>query len=615
MGFFSKLKKFWKADNAPDDAAQPVAEQDAAAPAAPAATAASAPPTEAAPPQAPAPAAPAPHPDPVITALAQPTPARPAAQEIAPNGVAQAEPVVVPEPAPSQADAAAAAVQPEPVHTQPAPASRPEPEPTARPRTESTPIPQPEPEPTPLPTPAPVPTPVPTPAPQPEPAAVATPQPAPQPVAPPAEPAQPAARPAAQPQAAAAPAAPVTDAQAAWRNALILSLRQAEPKLSVWLEILLADVELAGPILWERLHFLFDSLEAPAGEADAFVAKFADWVALMEYDEVELFRSELQYRLALALDLEDEEDERNRLFLKLSEGLAKTKEQIVKRIDGMLGRHAVIDEAFWEELEEILLMADVGFEPAAKLLGNLREKVRKRGTTDPAIFKEILREELSEIFRTPKTIRAINPPEVVMMIGVNGVGKTTTIAKLAHRDMMRGKKVLIAAGDTFRAAAIEQLQIWAKRVGAEFYSKGANSDPAAVAFEAMDKALAEGFDVLYLDTAGRLHTKTNLMEELHKIHRVVGKKHPGAPHRSVLVLDATTGQNALSQVKLFKEAAGVDEIILTKLDGTAKGGVVVGIALSFGVPITYIGLGEKMEDLRPFDGQDFAQALLGVDGD
>lgn len=406
---------------------------------------------------------------------------------------------------------------------------------------------------------------------------------------------------------------PAATGDAPWRNALILSLREAEPKLSIWLDILLADVDVAGPALWERLRFLFESLEAPAAEADAFVAKFADWLAMMEYDEVELFRSELQYRLALALDLEDEEDERNRLFLKLSEGLAKTKEQIVKHIDGLLGRHAVIDEAFWEELEEILLMADVGFEPAAKLLSSLRDKVRKRGTTDPAVFKDILREELAEIFQTKKTIRAVNPPEVVMMIGVNGVGKTTTIAKLAYRDIMRGKKVLIAAGDTFRAAAIEQLEIWAKRVGAAFYTKGEGADPAAVAYEAMDKTLTGGFDVLYLDTAGRLHTKANLMEELKKIRRVLGKKHPGAPHRSVLVLDATTGQNALSQTKLFDEAAGVDEIILTKLDGTAKGGVVVGIALSFGLPITYVGLGEKMEDLRPFDGQDFAQALLGVE--
>ncbi|EFL51464.1 signal recognition particle-docking protein FtsY [Solidesulfovibrio fructosivorans JJ]] len=439
-------------------------------------------------------------------------------------------------------------------------------------------------------------------------------EPEPTPATPPAQPAAPeAAAPATKPAAAMPAASAVSGENAPWRDALVIELRQAEPKLSAWLDILLAGVTEPGPGLWDRLRFLFASLQAPADEADAFVAKFADWLALMEYDEVELFRSELQYRLALALDLEDEEDERNRLFLKLSEGLAKTKDQIVKRIDGLLGSHTVIDEAFWEELEEILIMADVGYEPAAKLMDNLREKVRKRGTTDPAVFKDILREELAEIFRPQKTIKAINPPEVVMMIGVNGVGKTTTIAKLAHRDIMRGKKVLIAAGDTFRAAAIEQLKIWADRVGASFYTKGENADPAAVAFEAMDKALTEGFDVLYLDTAGRLHTKTNLMEELRKIRRVVAKKHTGAPHRSVLVLDATTGQNALSQTKLFNEAAGVDEIILTKLDGTAKGGVVVGIALSFGVPITYVGLGEKMEDLRPFVGQDFAQALLGVE--
>ena len=593
MGFFSKLKKFWKADDAsnaaapvpsaehaphPDAAPQPVpaAAQPRPEPAIPTKPVTDAQPVKRSEP-APTPA-PAMPPDAPAT---RPEPEMPHEQAVKPVVSASPEPVDAPQFEPLPIVPAAPAAQPEPVQIQ----AQPEPVKTTQVQPE--------------------------PAPQPQPASAPTAKSAPQPVAPPVAPTPPVARAVAEPQGA----KPGQDDQAVWRNALILSLRQAEPKLSVWLEILLADVETAGPVLWERLAFLFESLEAPAGEADAFVAKFADWVKLMEYDEVELFRSELQYRLALALDLEDEEDERNRLFLKLSEGLSKTKEQIVKRIDGLLGRHAVIDEAFWDELEEILLMADVGFEPAAKLLGNLREKVRKRGTTDPAIFKDILREELSEIFRAPKTIRAINPPEVVMMIGVNGVGKTTTIAKLAHRDMMRGKKVLIAAGDTFRAAAIEQLQIWAKRVGAEFYSKGANADPAAVAFEAMDKALAEGFDVLYLDTAGRLHTKTNLMEELHKIHRVVGKKHPGAPHRSVLVLDATTGQNALSQVKLFKEAAGVDEIILTKLDGTAKGGVVVGIALSFGVPITYIGLGEKMEDLRPFDGQDFAQALLGVDGD
>ncbi|WP_300155937.1 signal recognition particle-docking protein FtsY [Solidesulfovibrio sp.] len=552
MGFFSKLKKFWKAEDAPSEtAAAPEREDEAPEQGVEAAPV----PADEATPAASSPEIPA----------ATPAPEQPGQEQPSPTAMAE---VAAPHPTPAAAPAPEDQTEP-PVATAPKTAAAPEPvhqavaAPVAR---------------------------------EPEPAPVATPEP----------------EVAASPSPAVAPAPAPEAGQAPWRNALILELRQAEPKLSVWLDILLADVTTAGPDLWDRLRFLFASLEAPAGEADAFVAKFADWIAVMEYDEVELFRSELQYRLALALDLEDEEDERNRLFLKLSEGLAKTKEQIVKRIDGLLGSHKVIDEAFWEELEEILLMADVGFEPAAKLMEGLRERVRKGGVTDPAAFKDILREELAEIFRTGKTIKAINPPEVVMMIGVNGVGKTTTIAKLAYRDIMRGKKVLIAAGDTFRAAAIEQLQIWARRVGADFYSKGEGADPAAVAFEAMDKVLAGGYDVLYLDTAGRLHTKANLMEELKKIRRVVSKKHPGAPHRSVLVLDATTGQNALSQTKLFNEAAGVDEIILTKLDGTAKGGVVVGIALSFGVPITYVGLGEKMEDLRPFVGQDFAQALLGV---
>uniref|UniRef100_I2Q0T7 Signal recognition particle receptor FtsY n=1 Tax=Desulfovibrio sp. U5L TaxID=596152 RepID=I2Q0T7_9BACT len=593
MGFFSKLKKFWKADEAPSEAAETKTPEPAAAP------------------------APAPQPQPPAEALETTVGAD---RQATPESTS--EPAAVPAPSPEPVAVPPAGPEPEPEAAWAVPAQPDEPTPTLEPAITPVPAPKPEAGPAVKPEteifrPEPTPSPVaeaspPQPAPVPEPDA-AGPQatPAPKPERPadriPEEPV-----PAAGPQTAAV-AKPQDSAPAPWRNALTLELRQAEPRLSVWLDILLASVETPGPALWERLRFLFESLEAPSAEADAFVAKFADWLALMEYDEVELFRSELQYRLALALDLEDEEDERNRLFLKLSEGLAKTKEQIVKRIDGLLGSHAVIDEAFWEELEEILLMADVGFEPAAKLLGSLRAEVRRRGTTDPAVFKEILRHELSEIFRTPKTIRTFNPPEVIMMIGVNGVGKTTTIAKLAHRDIMRGKKVLIAAGDTFRAAAIEQMQIWAKRVGAGFYTKGEGSDPAAVAFEAMDRALAEGVDVLYLDTAGRLHTKANLMEELKKIRRVLGKKHPGAPHRSILVLDATTGQNALSQTRLFNEAAGVDEIILTKLDGTAKGGVVVGIALSFGIPITYVGLGEKMEDLRPFDGQDFAQALLGVE--
>ncbi len=411
--------------------------------------------------------------------------------------------------------------------------------------------------------------------------------------------------------APAAPAAPAAAAPADWQNALTLALRQAEPRLSVWLGHVLSGVTEAGPLLRERLLFLFQALGAPEAEAVKFVTEFEAWLAAMGYRTVEEFRSELQYRLALALDLEDEEDERDRLFLKLSEGLAKTREQITKRIDGLLAGNRTIDETFWEELEEILIMADVGFEAAARLMDNLRARVRKAGVTEAQGFRALLQEELAEIFKTPKRIQAVNPPEVVMMIGVNGVGKTTTIAKLAHRAKLQGRKVLIAAGDTFRAAAIEQLEIWAKRVGAGFFAKQAGADPAAVAFEAMDKAVTEGYDLLLLDTAGRLHTKTNLMEELKKIKRVLDKKHPGAPHRSVLVIDATTGQNALSQTKLFQEAVGVDEIVLTKLDGTAKGGVVVAVTLQYQVPISFVGLGEKMEDLRPFNGQDFAKALLG----
>ena len=398
-------------------------------------------------------------------------------------------------------------------------------------------------------------------------------------------------------------------------EALTLRLREAEPKLSVWLGIVLEGVDEAGELLWQRLFFLLRALDAPEAEAQNFVREFQAWLTRMDYRQVEEFRSELQYRLALALDMEDEEDERNRLFLKISQGLSRTREQFAKGLDALFAGHGELNDAFWEELEELFIMADLGYEPSVELVERLKERARKEKVTESVKVRELLMAEVEEIFRAPRRIAAVNQPEVVLMIGVNGVGKTTTIAKLAHRDRMQGKKVMIAAADTFRAAAIEQLQVWAGRVGALFHARTAGSDPAAVAYEAMDRALQEGVDVLYVDTAGRLQTKVNLMEELSKIRQVLGKKHAGAPHRTILVIDATTGQNALSQTKLFKEAAGIDELIITKLDGTAKGGVAIAVAMQHHLPITYVGLGEKMEDLRPFSGEDYARALLGVKED
>lgn len=391
---------------------------------------------------------------------------------------------------------------------------------------------------------------------------------------------------------------------------LTVRLRACEPRLSVWLDTVLDGVTEAGPLLEKRIRFLLSSLEAPAAEIDSFVSDFSGWLERMEYRNLDEFRSELQYRLALALDLEDEEDERSRLFIKLSDGLAKTREQFSRRLEGLFASNGELNDEFWEQMEEIFIMADLGYEASEELVSRLRERCRQEKVTSSQGVREVLRQEIKSIFAQPRRISGVNPPEIVLMIGVNGAGKTTTIAKLAYRDRMQGKKVMIAAADTFRAAAIDQLRVWSERVGTLFHAKQPGADPASVAYEAVDRAIKEGVDVLYVDTAGRLQTKVNLMDELTKIRQVIGKKHPGAPHRTVLVLDATTGQNALSQAKLFKESAGVDELILTKLDGTAKGGVAIAVAMQYKLPITFIGLGEKVEDLRPFNGDDYADALL-----
>ena len=393
--------------------------------------------------------------------------------------------------------------------------------------------------------------------------------------------------------------------------ALTLRLRGAQPRLSAWLAIILEGVDTAGELLNARLLFLLRSLDVPGGEAQTFVREFDEWLTRMEYRRLEEFRSELQYRLALALDLEDEEDERNRLFLKISEGLARTREHLARRLDALFSGHGELDEEFWENMEELFILADMGYETSLALVERLKSAARREGITRADLVRDVLRRELEAVFAAPRRITAVNLPEVVLMVGVNGVGKTTTIGKLAHRARLRGKKVMIAAADTFRAAAVEQLRVWAERAGALFHAGPPGAEPAAVAYEAVEAAVRAGVDVLFVDTAGRLQTKTNLMEELAKIRQVLGKKHPGAPHRTILVLDATTGQNALSQTRFFKDASGVDELVLTKLDGTAKGGIAVAVVMEHALPISFVGLGEKLEDLRPFSGAGYAAALLG----
>ncbi len=394
---------------------------------------------------------------------------------------------------------------------------------------------------------------------------------------------------------------------------LILALRQSEQKLSSWLKIILQNVQEKGDLLDSRISFLLDSLSIPKEEQTKFIEEFNLWLKEMDYKFLDEFQSELQYRLSLALNLEDEEDEQSRLILKLNTSLTKTREQLLGGIRTIFSSHSSLGQDFWDELEELFITSDMGYEAAQKLINLLKKAAQTNNISTPQDLLPHFQEEIIKLFTVAPRIEAINPPEVILFVGVNGVGKTTTIAKLAYRKKLQGKNVLIVAADTFRAAAIEQLEVWAKRIGVDFYAKSHGADPAAVAYEAMDKALANNYDTIFIDTAGRLHTKTGLMDELEKIYNVIGKKHQGAPHRIVLVIDATTGQNALQQTKLFTESAKVSEIILTKLDGTAKGGVALAIASLYKCPITYIGLGEKLEDLRPFNAEDFAKALFNLE--
>ena len=301
------------------------------------------------------------------------------------------------------------------------------------------------------------------------------------------------------------------------------------------------------------------------------------------------------------------------LFKKISLGLKKTRMGMMRSIRSMLGGFTTIDEDMYEELEELLIMGDVGVNTAEYIVGELRQRVQELSLTDPNRVPGILHEIVTDLLGEAEGLHINTKPSVILVIGVNGVGKTTSIGKIAAQLRKKGKKVIMAAADTFRAAAIDQLKIWADRAKAELVAQPEGSDPAAVVFDAIAAAKARKADVIICDTAGRLHNKKNLMNELAKINRIIDRELPGADKEVLLVVDATTGQNAINQAKAFKEAAGLTGIILTKLDGTAKGGVVLAVREELDVPVKFVGVGEQIDDLQPFDPLDFADALFERD--
>lgn len=300
------------------------------------------------------------------------------------------------------------------------------------------------------------------------------------------------------------------------------------------------------------------------------------------------------------------------LFDKLKDGLKKTRESITHRIDQVLVSFGKVDEELFEELEEVLITSDVGLETSTAIIEELRQKVKKEKITDAAGVRHAIKEIISgRLSDEGAELKLTTKPSVIVIIGVNGVGKTTSIGKIAHMLKQRGKKVVVAAADTFRAAAIDQLEIWTKRAGVDIIKHNEGADPAAVIYDAVQSVKSKNVDVLICDTAGRLHTKKNLMEELKKLFRIINRELPDADVETLLVLDATTGQNAVSQAKTFSEVSQLSGLILTKLDGTAKGGIVISIKSELDIPVKFIGVGEQMDDLQPFRPQDFADALMG----
>jgi len=303
---------------------------------------------------------------------------------------------------------------------------------------------------------------------------------------------------------------------------------------------------------------------------------------------------------------------------KFKSGLAKSRNTFTEGLNDLVARYRKVDEDFFEELEEILIMADVGVNTVMELIDELKFEVKRKNIQDPKLVQEVISEKLVEIYKgaTEKEESLelnVNPNglTIILFVGVNGVGKTTSIGKIAYKLKQEGKSVLLAAGDTFRAGAIEQLEVWGQRVGVDVIKQGAGSDPAAVMYDAVQAAKARKVDVLLCDTAGRLQNKVNLMKELEKVRNVIAREVPDAPHEVLLVIDATTGQNGLSQAKTFSEATNVSGIVLTKLDGTAKGGIVLAIRNELKVPVKFVGLGEKMDDLQPFQPEQFVYGLFG----
>lgn len=300
-------------------------------------------------------------------------------------------------------------------------------------------------------------------------------------------------------------------------------------------------------------------------------------------------------------------------FEKLKTGLTKTRKDMSDKIEGILNSYKKVDEGLFEDLEEVLVTADIGAHTTMKIIDNLRLRIKSEGVTDPSGVKDLLKDEIKKLMKASveNNDLIVEPsPAVILVVGVNGVGKTTTIGKMSNSFKKQGKKVLIAAGDTFRAAAIEQLEEWSKRSGSEFIAHTEGADPAAVIFDGIQAAKARKTDILICDTAGRLHNKSNLMNELNKIFRIVDREYGDATKEVLLVLDATTGQNAINQAKVFKEVANITGVVLTKLDGTAKGGVIIALQAELNLPVKLVGVGEGLEDLQPFNVDDFVEAIF-----